>query len=72
MAIGIGSSWDEDRDKGHYLSRIDELKRELFTVREAKRKLESAYADLDQRYLALTIRMTDEELDAIRSREPLT
>lgn len=72
MAIGIGSSWDENTDKGHYLSRIAELRRELFDVRESRRKLEMSYKDLEKRYFALTTRMTDAELDEVRNREVIS
>lgn len=58
---------------------VENLEKQLETVQQMLRDKNAAYVwmkesyeSLERRYFALTTRMTDEELDAIRSREPLT
>ena len=68
MVVGIGSSWNEDRPSTSYLQILD-LQASLRESRLEKTRIQLAYTDLYDRYMFLTSRMTDEELDEVRSRE---
>lgn len=69
MAIGINFG-DEYSDREYDMfSDIDRLHRARSEDTRKYNALKLAYDDLEKRYMDLTSRMTDEELDAIRARE---